>query len=281
MVNLSNELALTGGNAWSALPVLRQAATNEPILGNQTLWVRLDVSTNASTKPVYSLLAGYPPKDCSTPQPTPVGTLFPPPTPSPSHAIIPPNCLVQSGTPNFCPLATGSPNDEQILAFVLSCESDNIVSPDSVADITGVILNRMRSQEFNAVSAVQVVEQSGQFQCYYQGAQIHSAIALASGTPFAPAVTAAHQLLALTPMVTLTTTATINPAIPHIGLYYFGDGFNSPLVSVTPDAVRSSLPAHHCDVTTYLGHDPFPLPTLVPTIQNFVNSFFSDASNCQ
>jgi hypothetical protein len=135
--------------------------------GRETLWIR--TADSAGT----ALIVQGTPTSCNQATPIPATAITPYPTATDTFASYPinlPGCDTANG--NDCPLATPvSHSDEDIVAFVLACESGN--NPNELPDVRNnayVIRNRMNSGLYRG-SAVDVVSQQGQYQCYSEGAR--------------------------------------------------------------------------------------------------------------
>jgi hypothetical protein len=152
---------------------------------------------------------------------TPVPFVTPQPTATVSVGVVPPGCQGD----NYCPLVNETPSVEDIVAFVLACEagSDDFNSPIFEVDfvdavnIAYVIRNRMKSGLFRG-SALEVVQQAGQFDCYLYGTE-QSNLATLSAIP-ATIRELARQLIQGQPLTAQPTSLNIR----WYGLYTVGIG---------------------------------------------------------
>jgi hypothetical protein len=129
---------------------------------DNSLWIRETDGVNTL------LLAGFP-SGCVEVTPIPYTSITPAPTATSAIPTAVPGC----GTGNDCPHISTTISDVDLVAFILACEAGNSLTAQERADALGiayVIRNRMRSGLYRG-SAVDVISQSGQWQCYSEGAR--------------------------------------------------------------------------------------------------------------
>jgi hypothetical protein len=187
----------------------------------------------------------------------------------------------ECGVGNWCPFqGVANPPAIELIAFVIYCEDDNLGSESGAMDVAFVIANRMKSSRFNASSAVGVISQAGQFECYGSGARPTSPVANKYFTNYPSHIQSIANLLATQPLSIYWRQFTnpngiqtvVNQDVAHIGLYFQG-----VLASQNPQLsrdVQRGLVQAGCQLQSYFGYSK------VEANQNFVNAFFSDASNC-
>ncbi len=110
--------------------------------GRYTLWARVGAGS------VQYLYQGTVPPNCVTPTPSPTN-----PTQLPTSTAVYPAAdpLCTNLQPNHtCNNITLQSSPQDILAFVLMCESDFQQTQTSVLDVAWVIANRLNSGHFNA-----------------------------------------------------------------------------------------------------------------------------------
>ena len=247
----------------------------EAAVNNSTLWVAIAYGT--------PILTQIPPSACPQLTPVALSSVTPyPTTTATSIPIIPPPSTCMTGLD--CPLTGTSPTDAQIIAFVLACEGGvnwQVINNQRLEDSLGiahVIYNRMFTATYHA-SAVDIVRQSGQFQCYYQGSHTSLNLATLSDINQLPIDIrdAAQNLVWGIPPADLSDTA-LDMRIDYYGLYTFGVYGDPTIVPMTPSP--SDLLSPYC--TTNLSRSLDLFISFAPFGTGSVNTtaYFSDFPNC-
>lgn len=241
--------------------------------GRDTLWIRV-----TDGEGITRIKPGTP-VDCSQATPVPPVAITPLPTATRTFELTSPSCLLDvNGIPvNDCPLTTGTPTAIDTVAFVLACEAGYDGSSESLNDALNIaysIRNRMTSGIFRG-TALEVVQESIQWQCYFQGAP--KGLNLAS-------------LNAINPIIVGYATALVNNrpllgdptdmAIRWYGLYTYGVGpYNVPdREERTKETIIANLDGV-CDLDVdhlmpiYVNRSPFG-----PRV--YTTAFFSDHPKC-
>ncbi|MEP7284736.1 MAG: hypothetical protein ABI947_03075 [Chloroflexota bacterium] len=192
------------GNEW-------RRVTGYDEFDSRTLWIREDVLDNGDASPSATGCNTLTPAVPYTPIPPTAITPYPTSTISTGLVPVSPGCK----TGNDCPLQTGSPSNQDIVAFVLACESGN--NSSDANDIAYVIRNRSKSATYAGI-IVNVVKESGQWQCYMEGAAPSANLSNLSNIN-SDIVTIANDLLNYQPLP-----APSVPGIDKYGLYTYGAG---------------------------------------------------------
>ena len=248
----------------------------EAAINNSTLWVAIAYGT--------TILTQIPPSICPQLTPVPLNSVTPyPTTTATALPIVPPPSTCMAG--RHCPLSGTNPTDAQIIGFVLACEGgvDSLAPDDQRLEdalgIAHVIYNRINSSTYHS-SAVDIVRQSGQFQCYYEGAQTSLHLATLSDINNLPLLIrdAAQNLVWGIPPGDLSSTQ-LDMRIDYYGLYTFGVYGNPTQIPMTPPP-SSDLLSPYC--TTNLARSLDLLISFAPFGTGSVNTtaYFSDFPNC-
>ncbi|MEP7284738.1 MAG: hypothetical protein ABI947_03085 [Chloroflexota bacterium] len=211
-----------------------------------------------------------------TPSFTPSRTLTPTQLPTatldPARAVQTPCNNVPSG--NYCPLSASS-TAQQMVEWVLTCETDSDQTNAGIQNIGWIIRNRFRSGGFGAPTMDKVVAELGQFDCFNAGAASGNPAWRSSGSPVikGQAQTVAQNLLSQNPSVGYPAS---NDNIANFGLFYYGTGPFLAADDTSDIAFMNSLLTAKptCQLRTYIVHDP------IDRDGRFVNTYFSDQHQC-
>jgi hypothetical protein len=237
-----------------------------------TLWMRINTTFRSTGVTTINLTTSTPnPASCA------VATLIPPvvftlsPTPTAQFPSSAPGCVPGS----YCPHVTPGASTVDQVAFVIACEADiNAVNNyEAAVNVAHTILNRMKSGTYSGAVPIDIVSQSGQFQCWAEGARDVSNLGVQEVVPPFIKTMAANMQTNPTAVPTA-----IGVSIQRLSLYFIGDGAfaaNATTPTILPFIIPcSTLPA--VQVTkVYLGSDQ-----LNPT-NAYINSYFSANAQCQ
>ena len=211
-------------------------------------------------------------QSCAQNTPIPATAITPFPTPTRTFPIVPPGCA----TGRLCPHTSPNAAAADILAFVLACEAGN--DTEDATALAHLIRNRANSGTY-ADDVYNVIRQSGQWQCYMEGATETSGLITFSNIP-EPIKAIAQQLLNNQPLPT----AFAQP-IQQLGLYTYGAGPYPLAPTPTPSTytVIANLSQDNqgpckLDVTKltniYLAHTPL-------GTRAYTTIYFADDHKCR
>ncbi len=211
-------------------------------------------------------------QSCAQNTPIPATAITPFPTPTRTFPIVAPGCAAGRLCPHTSPNAAAA----DILAFVLACEAGN--DTEDAAALAHLIRNRANSGTY-ADDVYNVIRQSGQRQCYMEGAPASTNLVTFSNIPD-PIKAVAGQLLNNQPLP-----AAFAQPIQQLGLFTYGAGPYplAPIPTPSTDTViynLSRLYGGPCDLSPeqltniYLAHTPL-------GIRAYTTIYFADDHKCR